>query len=83
MADDPSNRNNVSDDAKVRASIKTRELIDKLDAFVHGDVQMSATQVQAAMVLLKKTLPDVPPSAAALAKTPSKVTFKWKKPKPK
>ena len=80
--DDPPKPDDAGDDTKVRASIKTRELIDMLEAFVLDDGKMTATQAQVAMSLLKKTLPDVPPSAVP-ARKPTKVTFKWKPPQPK
>src|SRR5262252_8248448 len=42
-----------------RARIQTSKLIDRLQAHVMGQIDLSKTQVTAAMVLLRKTLPDL------------------------
>ena len=60
-------RLNPKHDERTREKIKTSQLINRLNAFVLGEsdptskepVEMSATQVTAALGLLKKTLPDL------------------------
>ena len=43
----------------VRAKIKTSQLANRLTDHALGKVELSATQVQAINILLKKTLPDL------------------------
>lgn len=43
----------------VRAAINARALIEALEQHVLGEKKMTATQVSAALALLKKTLPDI------------------------
>ena len=42
-----------------REAIQTSMLINRVNSHALGDVEMSATQLQAANILLKKTLPDL------------------------
>ncbi len=49
----------IKHDAETRAKIKTSQLVNMLTAHALGDVEMSATQVKAIEVLLRKTLPDL------------------------
>lgn len=46
-------------DDKVRVKIQTSMLVNRLTAFVKGEVKMEAPQVTAALGLLKKSLPDL------------------------
>jgi len=43
----------------VRAKIQTSQLINRLTEHALGNVELSATQVRAIEVLIKKTLPDL------------------------
>jgi hypothetical protein len=43
----------------VRTKIQASQLINRLTNHVAGKIEMSATQVRAAEILLKKTLPDL------------------------
>ena len=60
-------RLNPKHDARTRDKIKTSQLINRLEAFVFGKndatskkpVEMSSHQVNAALGLLRKTLPDL------------------------
>lgn len=52
-------RNNLTHDEKTRERIKTSQLINRLQSFAFGEVELSKTQVSAIAVLLKKTLPDL------------------------
>jgi hypothetical protein len=52
-------RLNPSHDQRTRDKIKTSQLINRLMTHVNGDCDLSATQVRAAEILLKKTLPDL------------------------
>lgn len=49
----------IRHDENTRAKIQTSQLINRLQDHVFGKVDLSPTQVQAAMGLLKKTLPDL------------------------
>jgi len=48
-----------------RRAIDARAIIDALEQHVLGAKKMTATQVNAALALLKKILPDLPAQAAA------------------
>lgn len=52
-------RLNPQHDERTRAKIKTSQIINRLEKFVDGKVEMSAAQVTAALGLLRKTLPDL------------------------
>lgn len=60
-------RLNPSHDAKARAKIKTSQIINRLNGFVLKEndstsgkpIEMSQTEVSAALGLLRKTLPDL------------------------
>jgi hypothetical protein len=49
----------IRHDENTRAKIQTSQLINRLQDHVFGAVDLSPTQVQAAMGLLRKTLPDL------------------------
>lgn len=74
-------RLNPAHDEKTRAKIQTSQLINRLISHVNGEVELSSTQVRAAEVLLKKTLPDL--SAVELGSDPErpmKMEFGWMPP---
>jgi len=52
-------RLNPQHDQRTRLKIKTSQLINRLQSFVNGKVEMQPHQVSAALGLLKKTLPDL------------------------
>lgn len=52
-------RKNLTHPEKVRQRIRTSQLANRLTKHVLGKVEMSATQVTAALGLLRKTLPDL------------------------
>ncbi len=49
----------VRHDEFTRAKIQTSQLVNRLMAHVDGNVELSSTQVTAALGLLKKSLPDL------------------------
>ena len=46
-------------DANTRAKIQTTQLIKRLTKHALGELEMTSTQVAAALGLIKKTLPDL------------------------
>lgn len=52
-------RKKLAHDENTRLKIQTSQLINRLTNHVHGKTEMSATQVSAALGLLKKSLPDL------------------------
>lgn len=52
-------RFNKAHDEKTRLKIQTSQLINRLQSHVNGEAELSATQIRAAEILLKKTLPDL------------------------
>ena len=51
--------NRIQHDANTRSKIQASQLINRLTDHVLNNLEMSATQVNAALGLLKKTLPDL------------------------
>lgn len=51
--------NHRSHSAGVRQKIQASQLINRLQAHVDGQVELSATQVRAAEILLSKTVPNL------------------------
>lgn len=52
-------KNRVTHDAKTRQKIQTSQIVNRLLNHTLGEVEMTNTQVRAAEILLKKTLPDL------------------------
>ncbi len=52
-------RKNISHDKKTREKIKTSQLINRLEDHVLNELELSATQIKAIEILLKKTMPDL------------------------
>jgi len=52
-------RKHLWHDERTRAKIQTSQLINRLNSFVNGKVELNAAQVTAALGLMKKTLPDL------------------------
>ncbi len=52
-------RNKLTHDYKTREKIQVSQLINRLHNHALGEVDMTQTQVQAARILLGKTLPDL------------------------
>ncbi len=46
-------------DARTREKIKTSQLVNRLMLHGNGECEMTQTQLRAAEILLKKTLPDL------------------------
>lgn len=46
-------------DTQTRAQIQVGKIIDRLTAYVNGEVELTAAQVSAAKTLLNKVLPDL------------------------
>lgn len=49
----------IRHDEETRAKIQTSQLINRLQGHVAGEFDLKPTQVQAALGLLRKTLPDL------------------------
>lgn len=77
-------RLNPQHDARTRMKIQTSQLVNRLQSHVKGDCEMSPTQIRAAEVLLKKSLPDL--ASVELTgdeEKPITLTFKWQTPENK
>lgn len=71
-------RLNPAHDERTRAKIQTSQLLNRLMSHANGEVEMTPTQVRAAEILLKKTLPDL--SSVEIGSDPDKpvkMTFGW------
>lgn len=63
---------------EVRAKIQASQLINRLTNHALGDLDLSATQIRAIEILLKKSIPDL--SSVELtgdAENPIALRFKW------
>lgn len=72
-------RKNLSHDARTREKIKTSQLVNRLQSFANGEIELNRDQIRAIEVLLKKTLPDltsVDLSASVTGEVVAKVVFK-------
>lgn len=49
----------IRHDDETRAKIQTSQIINRLQSHILGTVDLKPTQVQAALGLLKKTIPDL------------------------
>lgn len=49
----------IRHDEETRARIQTSQIINRLENHILNDLELKQTQVQAALGLLKKTLPDL------------------------
>lgn len=52
-------RKNLMHSDRTRERIKASMLLNRLEKFVEGDVELNAAQVSAALGLLKKVVPDL------------------------
>lgn len=52
-------RKRLRHDQRTRDQIQTTQLLKRLISHVHGECEMTATQVRAAEIVLKKSLPDL------------------------
>jgi hypothetical protein len=55
----PARIHKIRHDDETRAKIKSAQIINRLHGHVMGEVELSATQVSAALGLLRKTIPDL------------------------
>ena len=63
----------------VRTKIQATQLINRLTKHALGEVDMSATQVQAIRILLDKSLPNLAAvEHSGDAENPVALAFKWK-----
>lgn len=52
-------RLNRAHDEKTRLKIQTSQLVNRLQSFANGEVELTRDQIKAIEVLLKKSLPDL------------------------
>lgn len=52
-------RKRLFHEEEVKAKIRTSQLINRLNSFVMGEIELSPAQVTAALGLIKKRLPDL------------------------
>lgn len=52
-------RKNLSHDQRTREKIQTSQLINRLQSFANGEIELTTGQIKAIEVLLKKSLPDL------------------------
>lgn len=52
-------RLNPAHDERTRAKIQTSQIINRLERLIKGEIEMTTQQVNAANILLRKSLPDL------------------------
>lgn len=52
-------RNNLYQQDKTKKLIQATQLINRLVAHAQGEIELSATQIQAAKIVIGKTIPDL------------------------
>jgi hypothetical protein len=62
-------RNKLTHDQKTRERIQTSQIVNRLEKHVFGENEMTATQVNAAKILLSKTIPDLKQIEASIELT--------------
>ena len=55
----PARTRRIANDTNTRAKIQTTQIAKRLTQHILGELEMTATQVTAALGLLRKTLPDL------------------------
>lgn len=75
-------RLNPEHDERTRAKIQTSQIINRLNSFVNGEIELTNAQVNAASTLLKKTLPDLQSVQHAGETTQNIVFNTYRQPKP-
>jgi len=70
-------RKHIFHDENTRKKIKTSQIINRLTNHILGDLELSSTQVTAALGLIKKTLPDISAVSIEGAGEDGEVIFKW------
>lgn len=73
-------KRNAMNIAEAREKIRTTQLVKRLENHAFGEVEMSNTQVTAALGILKKALPDLANVAhtGEDGKGPVELVFRWK-----
>ena len=70
---------------KTREKIRGTAIAKRLQAHVLGEIELSATQIRAAEILLRKVVPDlapISPDGKAVGNTVVQVLFGYKEPEP-
>ena len=61
----------------VRKKIQASQIVNRLSDHIHGKVELSPTQVRAAEILLKKTIPDLSQVQGTGEDGEHEVTVRW------
>lgn len=71
-------RLNPQHDERTRAKIQTSQLINRLQTIANGDADCTPTQLRAAEILLRKSLPDLAAvQVSGDADNPVKMVIEW------
>lgn len=52
-------KNKLTHDDKTKALIRASQLLNRLNSFANGEIDMSAAQVNAAKIVIGKVVPDL------------------------
>lgn len=77
----PARKRRITLDENWRAKIQASQLMNRLAAHVEGVVDLSPTQVRAAEILLKKTVPDLARTEVTGPEGgPQVIRYEWSEP---
>jgi hypothetical protein len=73
-------KNKIEHDDKTKALIRASQLLNRLNSFANGEIDMSQAQVNAARVVIGKVIPDLKAvELSGNADKPVAIEFGWLK----
>lgn len=69
--------NKPNHDDKTKRLIRASQLLNRLNLFANGEIEMTPAQVQAAKVVIGKEIPDLKAIEHSGGQEPVKIAFGW------
>lgn len=69
--------NKPNHDEKTKRLIRASQLLNRLNSFANGEIEMTPAQVQAAKVVIGKEIPDLKAVEHSGGQEPVKIVFGW------
>lgn len=67
----------ITHDEKTKRLIRASQLLNRLDSFAKGEIEMTQAQVQAAKIVIGKEIPDLKAIEHSGGDEPIKFKFGW------
>ena len=64
-----------------RKKIKTGAILNRLNSHTLGEIEMTPSQIQAARILLNKTMPDLRATEHSMDEATTELVVSWRQPK--